>query len=211
MTAGTSGMTSEATESFALKVSTGVLPVSLFAGGSTGLLLVDTTATSREQWLELALRGEEDGLSSLVFAAPLPSVDQEGAVRAAAELLRNLGIDCIMLVAAGKDAFLGLQLAGRAACEALVLLTPTLKQSQTGVQAIRAARLPKLVLVGSTDDEGQAAAQMLRRRAIGPIILRHVPASDRGAALISSDHGELVVDTILTFAIRLFGREDFRL
>jgi hypothetical protein len=120
-------------------------------------------------------------------------------------VLRSLGIERIALIAAGIDASPAIRAAAGGRYEALVLVGPEKAADPATIDVWRAVRAPKLLLVGSEYAAGQETAKVLSRRAIGPIMVRHFPVGDRGAAMISGECGELVVESIIGFAARTCG------
>jgi pimeloyl-ACP methyl ester carboxylesterase len=179
--------------------------VALFAGGTSALLLVDVAGRDWARWSVVAHQAEAKGFSSLLFGLALPEEVREAAVAAAADLLRSLGIERIALIAAGIDASLAIRAAAAGRYEVLVLVGPDKAEDPATIAVWRAVRAPKLLLVGSAYAAGQETGKVLSRRAIGPIMVRHFPVGDRGAAMISGECGELVVESIIGFAARTCG------
>lgn len=180
--------------------------VVLFAGGTTALLLVDAAGRDQARWSVVAHQAEAKGVSGLLFALPLREEAQEVGISAAAGLLRSLGIERIALIAAGIDASLAIRAAAaEGGYEALVLVGPETAADPATIELWRTVRAPKLLLVGSGCAAGQEIGKALSRRAIGPILVRHFPVGDRGAAMISGECGELVVESIIGFAVRTCG------
>lgn len=179
--------------------------VILFAGGTSALLLVDGAGSDRARWSVVARQAEAKGVSCLLFDLPLPEEARAAGIAAAADLLRSLGIERIALIAAGIDASLAIRAAAGGRYEALVLVGPDEAADAATIEVWRAVRAPKLLLVGSAHAAGQEAGKVLSGHAIGPIMVRHFPVGDRGAAMISGECGELVVESIIGFAARTCG------
>ena len=87
-----------------LELPGGSVPVLLFAGGTTGLVLLGS-ARSRRAALRIALgeAAEDAGLSALAFAGAIPG-DAGVAAGQAAGLLERLGVRARVLVGVGDEA-----------------------------------------------------------------------------------------------------------
>ncbi len=184
-----------------LAVAAGVdLPVALFAGGETGMLVVDAAGRDFERWSNLATVAEQEGLSSLLFGTALPEQADE-AVTAARKMLKKLGAQHIVLTAAGADSTLALRLAAKGSYSAVALVSPLLTEEAEAFATLASVWIPKLVLVGSEDSQGSATAQRLYRAAIGRFVLRQFPVSDRGSDLLAGDWSRLVIEAIVDFVV----------
>lgn len=176
------------------------VPVALFAGGTTGLVLGIGRAEPDARCSLLAERAEEWGFSALLAAAP--SERPEETARAAARRLRELGVRRSILVAAEREAEWALS-AAAGGFEALVLLSPV--GAAANWAGLRGATMPKLIVLGSGDDESSRTTRTLYRSAVGLTLVRSFPVAERGSALVDCELGDHVVETVLTFAARSCG------
>jgi pimeloyl-ACP methyl ester carboxylesterase len=190
-------------DTIALELADGVsVPVALFAGGTTGLVLLDRDGDWRAFWWKLGERAESDGLSALAFADCVPS-DPAGAAVQAARLLERLGVEQVVIAAARGDAAAALRAAADGSLAAVVLVDPAVPDEELE-PLLEQTPMPKLVLV--IDDDVQAEA--IYRHAVGPTVIRHLPAPDavrRGAVPLSGETRDLAEEAILAFAIGVCG------
>jgi hypothetical protein len=164
--------------------------VALFAGGTTGLVLLDSSGARETFWTSLAERAEAEGLSALGFAGPVPGDPADAAVRAA-HLLQRLGADQLVIAAAGADAAAALRAAGTRTFAALALVDPAIPDDELEL-LLEETPMPKLVLVGESD----AQAGAIYRHAIGPTVIRHLPAGEQA---------DLAEEAILGFTVGVCG------
>jgi hypothetical protein len=179
----------------------GSVAVMLFAGGTTGLVLLDSAGEQTAFWTSLGELAETDGLSALAFVEPVPG-DPVGAAVQAARLLARLGVQQAVIAAEGADAPAALRAAAHGCFAAVVLFQPAIPDDELE-SLLEETRMAKLVLVVDND----AVAQAFSRHAIGPTVIRHLPRSDtgRGAHLLTGEVADLVAETILGFAISVCG------
>jgi hypothetical protein len=165
--------------------------VTLYAGGTTGLVFLDGAGTRTAFWAAVAERAEEEGLSALTFGSPVDA-DQSAAALRAARQLRTLGVERIVVVAAGADASAALEAAAGDDFAAVVLLDPAIRD-EVREPLLAETPLPKLVLVTDGDDT-QAAA--IYRHAVGPTVIRQLP---------QGDGSDLAVEAMLGFTVGVCG------
>jgi hypothetical protein len=175
--------------------------IALFAGGTTGLVLLDSTGGRRAFWMSLGERAEREGLSALGFAGPVPGDAEDAAVRAA-HLLRRLGADQLVIAAAGADAAGALRAAGTGTFAALALVDPAIPDHELE-PLLEETPMPKLVLVVESD----AQAGAIYRHAIGPTVIRHLPTPDarREKELLAGERADLAEEAILGFTVGVCG------
>jgi hypothetical protein len=175
------------------------VPVVLYAGGTTGLVLLAGGEPHRAFCAQLGELAEAAGLSALAFAHETPG-DAALAAARSVELLGRLGVEQTVLVAIGDDAGAALRAAATGAFAAVVLVGPAVAPAE--VEGLLAeATAPKLVLVLAADEVGQAAAAAIQRHAIGPLVVRHVP----GEELMSGETAAMVAEATIAFAIGTCG------
>jgi pimeloyl-ACP methyl ester carboxylesterase len=175
------------------------VPVLLFAGGTTGLVLLGGSEPARGLFASLGETAEASGLSALAFADSIP-VDAVLAADRAAALLRRLGVEQTVLVAVGGDAVAALRAAASTAFAALVLVDPRIPDDE--IEALLAdVPQAKLVLVGGNDAEGQTTAAAAYRHAIGPVVVQHL----WGEEATAGETAAAITEATITFAIGACG------
>jgi hypothetical protein len=120
----------------------------------------------------------------------VPGDAADAAVRAA-HLLQKLGADQLVIAAAGTDAAAALRAAGTRTFAALALVDPAIPDDELE-PLLEETPMPKLLLV--VEGEGQAGA--IYRHAIGPTVIRHLPARERA---------DLAEEAILGFTVGVCG------
>jgi hypothetical protein len=175
------------------------LPVLLFAGGTTGLVLLARREPSRSFCAQLGELAESAGLSALAIAGEIPG-DAALAATRGAELLARLGVEATVLVAVGDDAAPALRAAGDGTFAAVVLIEPAVQPDELE-PLLAVVPKAKLVLVRGRNEAAQAAAAAICRHAIGPIVVRHVPGDD----LLSGETAAMIAEATLAFAVGACG------
>jgi alpha-beta hydrolase superfamily lysophospholipase len=120
-------------------------------------------------------------------------------VLAALRFARSEGAHRLYLVGAGLGATAALAAGGRRKVEALVLYSPQAELEGISPEVLRAARAPKLIIVGGLDQAAAAAASDVLRRTIGWGVLESPPVESQGAALLASDWSEHVIEHTVAF------------
>jgi len=182
-------------ETTSLGLPGGSAAVLLFAGGTTGLVLLAGSEPARGFCASLGETAEASGLSALAFAGAIPS-DTVVAVDRAAALLESLGVENTVLVALGDDAVAALHAAAGAAYAAAVLIEPRIPDEELE-SLLAEVPTPKLVLVRGDDAEAQATAAAAYRHAVGPIVVQHLPGADS----MASERAAMIAEATITFAI----------
>ena len=184
-------------ETISLELPGGSVPVTLFAGGTTGLVLLADTEPARAFCASLGEMAESSGLSALAFAAAIPGDAALAADRAAA-LLESLGVEKTVLVALRAAAASALRAA--AAFEAVVLVEPRLQEPELET-LLADMPIAKLVLVRGDDGHAQATAAAAYRHAVGPTIVQHLPGGDWRAR----ETAAMIAEATITFAVGTCG------
>jgi len=165
--------------------------VTLYAGGSTGIVFLDGAGTRAALWSALGERAENEGLSALTFTASV-GPDAAAAAAHAAQLLGGLGVERIVLSAAGGDAAAALEASADGGFAALVLVDPEIPEDLLE-PLLAETPMPKLVLVTDGND---AQATAIYRYAIGPTVIRQLPPGGEA---------ELAGESILGFTVGVCG------
>jgi hypothetical protein len=186
-------------ETTGLELAAGEAPVLLFAGGTTGLVLLAGERRAQGLCAELGERAEESGLSALAFAGAIPG-DAADAVGAAAALLGRLGVERTALLAVGRAAAAALRATAGGAFGAVILVEPALAPDEAE-SLLAEVPAPKLVVARGSDPESQAAAAAAYRHAIGPMAVRHVPGDD----LFDGETAAMIAEAAIAFAIASCG------
>ena len=189
-----------AQDAIVLDLPEGSVPVLLFAGGTTGLLLLASSEPARRVCAGLGEVAEAAGLSALAFDGAV-SGDLGVAADRGMALLRSLGVENVVLLASGEDAAAALRAAaGPSAAAAVVLVEPRLPDKE--LEALLAhVPAPKLVLVPANDPYAQAVAAAAYRYAIGPLVVQHLP----GGSPLAGETAAMVAEAATTFAIGACG------
>jgi hypothetical protein len=186
-----------------LELSEGRVPVTLFAGGTTGLLLLDTTGREEAFWTALGERVETGGLSALAFAGPVPGDATEAAVLAGRRLAQ-LGVEQVVVVAAGDNAPAALRAAAGGGFAAVVLVDPAIAAEDVAA-LLEDAPLAKLVLVAGNDSQAQRTAELVFENSIGPTVIWSAPRRQRGLPPLREESGQMLAETILEFVVSVCG------
>jgi hypothetical protein len=186
-------------DGLALDLPGGRVPVLLFAGGTTGLLLLAGSQAAREAVASLGQPAEASGLSALAFDGDIPCDAAVAAERAGA-LLATLGVESVVLVATGEDAAAGLRAAAGEAFAALVLIEPQVAAEELE-ELLADVTMPKLVLVPGDNAEAQAVAAAAYRHAIGPMVVQHLP----GRSALAGETAAITTEATIAFAVGACG------
>ena len=84
----------------------------------------------------------------------------------------------------------------------VVALSPTIDDRVARLTAIREARAPKLILVGSLDGAGVEDAEAVYRGAIGHCELTRFPVAARGTGLLTGEWGSHARERVLAHITR---------
>lgn len=122
-----------------------------------------------------------------------------GVTRAVVDHARATGALRVFLVAAEASVWGAWSAGAAGAAEALVALSPPDARDDRQAADIRAARLPKLMLVGAGEGEALAAAQRALGRSAGWTVLSTLPRREQGTRLLSGSWGGQARDRITAF------------
>jgi hypothetical protein len=171
----------------------------LYAGGTTGLVLVAPSAAGRAFCATLGEHAEAAGLSALAFADEIPG-EREIAVSRASMFLEGLGVQQVMVVAVGADGGTALRAAAGGGFAAVTLIDPVVAPEDLE-PLLAEVPAPKLVLVRSNDAESQRTAEAVNRHAVGPLVVRHLWGDD----VVADETAAMVAEATLAFAIGACG------
>ena len=175
------------------------VPVLLYAGGTTGLVLLGGDEERRAFAAELGELAEYGGLSALALAGDVAG-DVTLAAERSAKLLAQLGVEHAVVVAVGTDAPAALRATGRGDFDAVVLIEPAVPESELE-PLLAAVPVPKLVIVRGIDRDAQTAAGAVQRHAVGPLVIRSIP----GEKLLSDEAALMVAEATIAFAVGTCG------
>jgi hypothetical protein len=186
-------------EAISLELPGGGVPVLLYAGGTTGLVLVASDDPARTFCAGLGEAAEASGLSALAFADAIPG-DAALAADRGAGMLDRLGVESTVLVGVGEAAVPGLRAAAGGAFAAVVLVRPRIAEAE--IETLLAdVPVPKLVLVRGDDAAEQATAAAAYRHAVGPIVVQHLPGGDSTAG----ETAATIAEATIAFALGVCG------
>jgi alpha-beta hydrolase superfamily lysophospholipase len=178
-----------------------------FAAGEGWAVLVHDEGRDLDGWRDLAAALAGHGLSVLAFDLPGHGASDdpwepelaEAAVAAAIDFARSEGARGVHLVAAGVGAIAALAAAVEAAHDvaSAALLTPRPDDRVATLDAVREARLPKLILVGSLDPDAVRDAETMFRAAIGRCEIARFPVTAKGTELLTGDWGQQALERVL--------------
>lgn len=186
-------------ETIPLELNETSVPVLLYAGGTTGLVLVAGSDSGRAFCGRLGELAETVGLSALAFADEIPGDVALAALRSS-ELLESLGVKQTVLVALGAEAVPALRAAGGGRFEAVVLIEPIVPLEEIE-PLLEKVPMAKLILVRGDDSAAQEIAAAVLRHAIGPLAVQHLP----GETLVAGETAAMVADATLAFAVGACG------
>jgi hypothetical protein len=191
--------TAAGAETIAVELEGGSVPVLLFAGGTTGLVLLAESERGRAFCAALGELAESAGLSALAFAGELPG-DRMIAASRGVRMLESLGVERAVAVALGSAAVPALRIAADELVAAVTLIDPIVSLDE--LEALLAeVRAPKLVLVRANDPASQATANAIYRHAIGPTIVRHISRDD----IVAGEGAAMAAEATLAFAVGACG------
>jgi alpha-beta hydrolase superfamily lysophospholipase len=192
--------------------STQVLRGLMFGSGERWVILVHGEGQDLDAWRPLTrlLAGRE--LRIMAFDLPGHGAsDAEwdpglaaASVMAAMDFARSAGARQIHLVGAKIGALTVLAAGAHEDYQpdSIVALSPTVDERVAALPALREARAPKLILVGSLDPDSLEAAQVVYRGAIGRCELTQFPVSSQGTELLAGDWGPHAREKVLAHVMR---------
>jgi hypothetical protein len=187
------------TEAFTLALDHGRVPVLLFAGGTTGLVLLAESESGRAFCATLGELAEAGGLSALAVAGDIPGDPALAAARGI-RMLEGLGVEQTVLVGIGTAAVAVLRAAADGAVAAVTLIDPVVPHEELE-SLLAEVPAPKLVLVRANDAESQATAAAAYRHAVGPMIVRHLWGDD----ILAGETAAMAGEATLAFAVGACG------
>jgi pimeloyl-ACP methyl ester carboxylesterase len=187
------------TETIAVQLDDGSVPVLLFAGGTTGLVLLAESKPGRAFCTTLGELAESAGLSALAFAGEIPG-DRVLAALRGVRVLESLGVEQTVLVGLGDAAVTALRAAADGAVAAVTLIDPIVPHDELE-PLLAAVPAAKLVLVRANDLESQATASAAYQYAVGPMIVRHVWGED----ILAGETAAMAAEATLAFAVGACG------
>ena len=175
-------------------------------------ILVHGEGQDLDAWVSLTGWLGDHGLCVLAFDLPghgASDGDWEPAlatasVLAAVDFARSQGSLEQHLIGAEAGALAVLAAAAMEGYEpaSVVALSPTIDERVASLTAIREARAPKLILVGSLDGAGLEDAEAVYRGAIGHCELTRFPVVARGTGLLTGEWGLHVCERVLAHITR---------
>jgi len=186
-------------EAISLELPGGSVPVLLFAGGTTGLVMLAAAEPARTFCTGLGEVAEATGLSALTFADAIPGNAALAAERGA-KMLESLGVEHTVLVSVGEAAVSGLRAAAATTFAAVVLIEPQIADGEIET-LLSDVRIAKLLLVRSDDARAQATAAAAYRHAIGPIVVQHLPGGD----WMAGETAAMIAEATIAFALGVCG------
>jgi pimeloyl-ACP methyl ester carboxylesterase len=186
---------------------TRVLRGLIFGENERWVVLVHDEGQDLDAWRPLAHMLADSELCVLAFDLPGHGAsDGEWApelsapsVMAAVDFARSAGAGQMHLVGAGVGALAVLAAAARDSDQvsSIVALSPTIDDRVADLALVREARAPKLILVGSLDQDALKDAEAVYRGAIGHCELTQFPVSSKGTALLAGEWGSHAREKVL--------------
>lgn len=184
----------------------------VFGAGERWAILVHGEGQDLDAWRPLAGWLSDRELSVLAFDLPGHGAS-DGAwesqlaapvVMAAVDFARSKGARRIHLIGAGLGAAAVLAAAARDGYEpdSIAALSPCVDATVSDLAAVREARAPKLILVGSLDEGALRDAEAVYRSAIGHCELARFPVSDQGSDLLGGDWASHAREKVLAHVMR---------
>jgi hypothetical protein len=177
----------------------GSVPALLYAGGTTGLVLLAESEPGRAFCAKLGELAEAAGISALSFAGEIRGSQVLAASRGL-RMLESLGVEQTVLVGLRAAAAAVLGAAARGAAAAVTLIDPIVPHDDLE-PLLADLPAPKLVLARANDAQSQATAEAAFRHAIGPIVIQHLWAAD----ILAGDTATLAAEATLAFAVGVCG------
>lgn len=154
----------------------------------------------------------DHGLCVVAFDLPGHGASDDGwepalaiaSVLAAVDFAMSQGSQTLHLIGAEAGALAVLGAAAHDGCTpaSIVALSPTIDPRVATLAGIREVRAPKLILVGSLDNDAVGDAEAVYRGAIGHCELTMFPVSARGTGLLAGDWGMHAREKLLAHITR---------
>ena len=183
-----------------------------FGVGDRWALLAHGVGKDLDVWRRIAPSLAGRGLSVLTFDLPGHGASDDpwdprlapAAVAAAVTFARTQGARQVHIVGEGVAAIAALAVAAADSSEvtSVTALSPQPDDLVAGNDQIREARIPKLILVGSSSRSAAEFAELVYRRAIGPCEMARFPVGAQGSDLLYGVWGEQALDKVLAHMLR---------
>jgi len=180
--------------------------------GDHWTVLVHGEGRDLDAWRPLAMWLGERGFSALAFDLPGHGASDDpwdpalavAAVLAAIDFARSQGAQRVHLVGEGAGAIAALAAAAGPAqsVASIAVFSPVQDERVAQPAELREARAPKLILVGSLDNDSLERAETVFRGAIGPCEMVKFPVAWQGADLLFGDWGAHAREKVLAHLLR---------
>jgi pimeloyl-ACP methyl ester carboxylesterase len=183
-----------------------------FGVGDRWALLAHGVGKDLDVWRRIAPSLAGRGLSVLTFDLPGHGASDDpweprlapAAITAAVTFARAQGARQVHLVGEGVAAVAALAVAAADSSDvtSVTVLSPQPDDRVADNDRIREARIPKLVLVGSSSRSAAEFAELVYRRAIGPCEMARFPVAAQGSDLLYGEWGEQALEKVLAHLLR---------
>ena len=178
-----------------------------WGGGANVAVLVHAAGEDLDAWGDLPAHLVGQGLAAIAFDLPGHGLSDGawepgllvGSIRAVTLHARSAGAVRVFLVAAGASVLGALRAGAAGDVDALVGLSPPDLRNERSLPEVRAATLPKLLLVGGGEETAVAAARRLVRRCVGWTVLSTLPTGEQGTSLAVGPRGAPAREQIAGF------------
>jgi pimeloyl-ACP methyl ester carboxylesterase len=183
-----------------------------FGVGDRWALLAHGVGKDLDVWRRLAPWLAGRSLAVLAFDLPGHGASDDpwdprlapAAVAAAVAFAREQGARQVHLVGEGVAAIAALAVAAAdsSGITSVTALSPQPDDRVADNEHIREARIPKLILVGSSSRPSAEFAELVYRRAIGPCEMARFPVAAQGSDLLYGEWGEQALEKVLAHLLR---------
>jgi pimeloyl-ACP methyl ester carboxylesterase len=183
-----------------------------FGAGDRWALLVHGVGKDLDAWRRLAPWLAGRGLAVLTFDLPGHGASDDpwdprlapAAVAAAVVFAKAQGARQVHLVGESVAAIAALAVAAADpnGVTSVTALSPQPDDRVADNDQIREARIPKLILVGSSTRSSAEFAELVYRRAIGPCEMARFPVAAQGSDLLHSEWGEQALEKLVAHLLR---------
>jgi pimeloyl-ACP methyl ester carboxylesterase len=174
-------------------------------------LLAHGVGNDLDVWRRVAPWLAGRGLAVLTFDLPGHGASDDpwdprltaAAIAAAIAFARAQGARYVHLVGEGVAAIAALACAADSSdVSSVTALSPQPDDRVADNEHIREARVPKLILVGSSSRSSAEFAELVYRRAIGPCEMARFPVAAQGSDLLHGEWGEQALEKVLAHLLR---------
>jgi pimeloyl-ACP methyl ester carboxylesterase len=182
-----------------------------FGIGDRWTLLVHDVGKDLDVWRPLAPRLAGRGLTVLTLDLPGHGASDDpwdprlapAAIAAAVAFAKGRGAEHVHLVGEGVAAIAALAVAADSSgVTSVTALSPLPDGRVADNDHIREARIPKLILVGSSSRSSTEFAELVYRRAIGPCEMARFPVAAQGSDLLYGEWGDQALEKVLAHLLR---------